>query len=105
MTVATLVSWGAARRLRQGQPLADVASGRRSRLASHEVVVDVRPLLTTARASSSYSHRQAPKTLIPRGLGCFYRCLDLVRLNHMAPPGLGFLYLLEAHGLRYINYI
>jgi hypothetical protein len=76
-TVA-LASWPATRRHRLGPPLADVAWDRRSRLASR-TAWSRRWRSATARTS-----RGGLETLIPRGLWCFYKWLDPVRLNHIA---------------------
>jgi hypothetical protein len=80
-----------------GSPLADVAWGRHSclmpPLVSH-ATGSRRRCPATGRRRSHLKQLQPPpnpKTLIPRGLGCFYRHPSLVRLNLMAPSGLGFL--------------
>lgn len=74
---AVLTSRAVTHRLCLGPSLADVAWDRRSRLVPQEVVVDVRSLLTPHAIAAAAK----PETLVPRGLGYFYRRLNLIRLN------------------------
>jgi hypothetical protein len=92
----TLTSWCAARQRRLGPPLADVTWSRRScltpRLAAR-AAGSRRRCPATARPRSRLKQLHpppCPKTLIPRGLCCFYRRFGLVRLNQMTPSDLSF---------------
>jgi hypothetical protein len=79
IAAASLTSRAATHRHCLGPSHAGVAWDRRSCLVPQEVVVDVRsPLAPHAVAAAA-----RPETLIPRGLGYFYRRSDLIRLNRI----------------------
>ena len=86
--VAALASLTAPRRHRLGPPLVDIAWDHHSHLTTPLAIC----VLHRRKSSSTSSHRlhltrlQPPPgsvTLIHRGLRCFYRRPDLVRLNRM----------------------
>ena len=87
---AALASRAATRRHPLGPPLADIAWDRRSCLTTPLVSHTVgsrrrRPVAARHRSHLTLLHAPSGhETLIPRGLGYFYRRSDLVRLNRMS---------------------